>query len=92
MCENTPSGAAPPTGRAMPAQRVWRRMKETNLHECRSGHAAETMNTELQSEGARARHAQGKAGGQTCIACHYGIAHKEPGGPRPRGLKVGASD
>jgi cytochrome c-type protein NapC len=75
--------------RAMLAQRVWRRMKETDSHECRNCHVAEKMNTELQSEKARARHAKGKAEGQTCIDCHYGIAHKEPDGPGPQELKVG---
>jgi cytochrome c-type protein NapC len=73
------------------AQRVWKRMKETDSHECRNCHIAEKMNTELQTEKARARHAKARAEGLTCIDCHFGIAHKEPEGPGPREMKVGAS-
>ena len=70
--------------RTMLAQRVWKRMKETDSHECRNCHIAEKMNGELQSEKARARHAKGKAEGMTCIDCHFGIAHHEPEGPGPQ--------
>ena len=70
------------------AQRVWTRMKSTDSHECRNCHVAEKMNTELQTEKARARHAKGKAEGMTCIDCHYGIAHKEPEGPGPQEMKL----
>lgn len=72
--------------RSMLAQRVWRRMKETDSHECRNCHVAEKMKPELQSEKARARHAKGKAEGMTCIDCHFGIAHSEPEGPGPQEL------
>ncbi|MCW5634050.1 MAG: NapC/NirT family cytochrome c [Rubrivivax sp.] len=74
--------------RAMLAQRVWQRMKETDSHECRNCHRAENMKPELQSEKARARHAKAKNEGQTCIDCHYGIAHTEPEGPGPQEMKV----
>ena len=70
------------------AQKVWTRMKSTDSHECRNCHVAEKMNTELQTEKARARHAKGKAEGMTCIDCHYGIAHKEPEGPGPQEMKL----
>ena len=73
--------------RAMLAQRVWRRMKETDSLECRNCHHPEKMNAELQSEKAKARHAKGKAEGKTCIDCHFGIAHKEPPGPGPSEMK-----
>jgi cytochrome c-type protein NapC len=72
--------------RSMLAQRVWTRMKETDSHECRNCHVADKMNSELQTEKARARHAKGKAEGMTCIDCHFGIAHKEPDGPGPQEL------
>ena len=78
--------------RSVLAQRVWTRMKETDSHECRNCHIAEKMNTELQTEKARARHEKGRAEGLTCIDCHFGIAHKEPEGPGPREMKVGASN
>ena len=74
--------------RSMLAQRVWKRMKETDSHECRNCHIAAKMNGDLQTEKARARHAKGKAEGMTCIDCHFGIAHKEPEGPGPQEMKV----
>jgi cytochrome c-type protein NapC len=74
--------------RSMLAQRVWKRMKETDSHECRNCHVAEKMDSDKQTEKARARHAKGKAEGMTCIDCHYGIAHKEPEGPGPQEMKI----
>ncbi|MBL8520513.1 MAG: NapC/NirT family cytochrome c [Betaproteobacteria bacterium] len=74
--------------RSKMAQRVWKRMKETDSIECRNCHHADKMNSELQSEKARARHAKGKAEGKTCIDCHFGIAHKEPDGPGPVDMKT----
>jgi len=72
--------------RAMLAHRVWKRMKETDSHECRNCHKREKMDAEKQSERARSRHAKGLAEGKTCIDCHFGIAHKEPEGPGPTEL------
>ena len=69
------------------ATRVWTRMKQTDSLECRNCHKSESMDAEKQSEKARARHAKAKAEGQTCIDCHFGIAHSEPDGPGPRELK-----
>lgn len=73
--------------RSMLAQRVWKRMKETDSHECRNCHIAEKMDSDKQTEKAKARHAKGKAEGLTCIDCHFGIAHKEPEGPGPQEMK-----
>lgn len=73
--------------RAMLAQRVWKRMKQTDSHECRNCHIAEKMDSDKQTEKARARHLKGKAEGLTCIDCHFGIAHKEPEGPGPQEMK-----
>jgi len=73
--------------RYMLAQRVWKRMKETDSLECRNCHHTEAMDSEKQSEKARARHVKAKAEGKTCIDCHFGIAHKEPDGPGPQELK-----
>ena len=69
--------------RAEMAQRVWREMKASDSHQCRSCHREDKMNVELQSPKAKARHAKGKAEGKTCIECHFAIAHKEPSGPGP---------
>ena len=65
------------------AHRVWRRMKETDSHECRNCHKREKMDLDKQSDKAKARHAKGLAEGKTCIDCHFAIAHKEPEGPGP---------
>lgn len=70
------------------ALRVWTRMKQTDSLECRNCHKADSMNSELQSDKAQARHTKGRAEGLTCIDCHYAIAHKEPEGPGPRELKL----
>ena len=74
--------------RSQLAQNVWRRMKATDSLECRNCHHADKMNSELQSEKAKARHAGMKASGKTCIDCHFGIAHKEPDGPGPAEMKL----
>lgn len=68
------------------AKRVWARMKKTDSLECRNCHNDQKMSEDLQTEKARARHAKGRAEGQTCIDCHFGIAHTEPEGPGPQEL------
>jgi cytochrome c-type protein NapC len=77
--------------RAEMAQRVWREMKASDSHQCRSCHREDKMSLELQTPKAKARHAKGKAEGKTCIECHFAIAHKEPEGPGPVELFGGAS-
>jgi cytochrome c-type protein NapC len=72
--------------RAELAQRVWRHMKETDSLECRNCHTAQAMSEEFQSPRAWKRHQKGLADGQTCIDCHFGIAHREPEGPGPQEL------
>ena len=74
--------------RSVMAQRVWRRMQETDSIECRNCHKAEKMNADLQSEKAKAKHASAKAEGKTCIDCHFAIAHEEPAGPGPQEMKA----
>ena len=70
------------------AKNVWTTMIKNDSHECRNCHKAESMSSELQSEKARARHEKGRAGGKTCIHCHFGIAHNEPDGPGPQELAI----
>jgi cytochrome c-type protein NapC len=74
--------------RSMLAHRVWKRMLETDSHECRNCHKSDKMEKDKQSEKAQARHAKAQAEGITCIECHFGIAHKEPEGPGPQELKA----
>src|SRR5262245_12622921 len=64
--------------RAELAKRVWASMEETNSRECRNCHSFEGMNPQKQSEAASQVHEVAKAGGNTCIECHKGIAHKLP--------------
>ena len=72
--------------RAYLAHRVWKDMKASDSHQCRSCHRADKMNPDLQSSRAQAKHAVAKKEGLTCIDCHFGIAHNEPAGPGPREL------
>lgn len=62
------------------AQRVWLRMKQTDSRECRHCHDTEAVNTELQGKTAQKQHRRMQTENKTCIDCHFGIAHKEPGG------------
>ena len=62
-------------------KRTWTRMLATDSLECRNCHHMDAMSLTLQTEKAQRRHAKAKTDGQTCIECHYGIAHKEPVGP-----------
>jgi len=73
--------------RAKLAHNVWRRMKQTDSHECRNCHHFEKMDPDKQTDRAKARHEKARAEGKTCIDCHFGIAHKEPDGPGPSELK-----
>jgi len=71
------------------ATRVWTRMLQTDSLECRNCHVRDAMDTEVQSEKAKSRHAKAKEEGQTCIECHFGIAHTEPEGELgPKELKA----
>ena len=72
--------------RAELAHHVWKRMKETDSHECRNCHHFEKMDPDKQSDIAKSKHASARQQGKTCIDCHYGIAHKEPEGPGPTEL------
>jgi cytochrome c-type protein NapC len=73
------------------ALNVWQRMKDTDSQECRNCHHRAAMDPGLQSERAQKRHAKAAKSGETCIDCHFGIAHQEPSGPlSPRDLTPGA--
>jgi cytochrome c-type protein NapC len=74
--------------RSQLAHKVWKRMLETDSHECRNCHKSDNMDKDKQNEKAQARHAKAKAEATTCIECHFGIAHKEPEGPGPQEMKA----
>ena len=61
------------------ARKVWLRMKQTDSRECRNCHHVEAMSAELQGRTAQKQHQRIGTDGKTCIDCHYGIAHQEPG-------------
>ncbi|MFO1327759.1 MAG: NapC/NirT family cytochrome c [Rubrivivax sp.] len=62
------------------ARKVWARMKSTDSRECRHCHDVAAMEPTLQGRTAQKQHGRIGRDGKTCIDCHYGIAHKEPGG------------
>jgi cytochrome c-type protein NapC len=60
------------------AQHVWQTMKESDSRECRNCHSWDAMHAEKQNPRARAKMAEGRKAGKTCIDCHKGIAHLLP--------------
>ncbi len=61
------------------AKRVWARMAATDSRECRNCHAAHAFDvTKMKKPQEADRMVKGLAAGETCIACHKGIAHKLP--------------
>lgn len=63
------------------ANRVWKKMKETDSRECRSCHSFDHMDFDEQDKMASKKHPKAIKRGQTCIDCHKGIAHEEPDEP-----------
>lgn len=63
------------------ANRVWKKMKESNSRECRSCHDFEDMDLSQQGRSARGKHEQAPMRDKTCIDCHQGIAHHMPDNP-----------
>ena len=67
------------------AEPIWAKMKANDSRECRSCHDPKRWNLELQPKRAQNHHSQERweERGETCIDCHYGIAHKKPSqGPK----------
>lgn len=64
------------------AEHVWEIMKANDSRECRSCHDPKRWDLALQPKRAQNHHDQErwKERDETCIDCHYGIAHKRPGG------------
>ncbi len=63
------------------ANRVWKKMKETDSRECRSCHSFDHMDFSEQEKIARKKHGKATDRGKTCIDCHKGIAHELPDEP-----------
>ena len=64
------------------AEHEWKRMKGSDSRECRNCHSLEGMSKEAQTATAWRRHQGAAKKGETCIDCHKGIAHEEPGGAK----------
>jgi nitrate/TMAO reductase-like tetraheme cytochrome c subunit len=60
------------------AESVWQRYRENDSGYCRSCHSFGAMNLASQERRTARRHSQAQEKGQTCVQCHYGIAHAEP--------------
>lgn len=62
------------------AERVWRRMRDSDSRECRSCHSFDYMDFHKQKRRAaeKMQKVVDKKTGETCIDCHQGIAHKLP--------------
>lgn len=71
--------------RAKMAMAVWARMKANNSRNCRSCHSYEAMKAAAQSHSAAKHHSKRwrDRTGETCIDCHFGIAHDLPKGVTP---------
>jgi cytochrome c-type protein NapC len=67
--------------RAELAERVWRRMEESDSRECRNCHDKDAMDFHKQRRRSAEKMEKAFAkGDETCIDCHKGIAHKLPEG------------
>lgn len=62
------------------AERVWAKMEATDSRECRTCHAFEAMDLDLQGRRSSMKHPRAMKEGQTCIECHKGIVHELPDG------------
>lgn len=70
------------------AMSVWAGMRANNSRECRSCHSYDAMATQMQGRSAAKKHSLEwrERFGDTCIDCHFGIAHKLPEGLTPADL------
>jgi len=57
---------------------VWDKMVASDSRECRSCHTFTAMDYEAQGRRVARRHQRAAEEGETCIACHKGMAHIEP--------------
>ena len=76
------------------AQKVWKRLEETDSGTCRSCHGSghETMALDEQDKFARRKHKRAfNEGGKTCIDCHKGLTHELPDEPEASQAYAGDS-
>ena len=66
------------------AESEWSRMRDNGAQECRNCHHPDSMSDKDKSY-VGGMHKSALAGGQICIDCHKGVAHRAPGAPAPGG-------
>jgi cytochrome c-type protein NapC len=64
--------------RARLAESVWAGMEASDSRECRACQDRQNMVLANQRPRARTQHLEAMENGETCIACHKGIAHRLP--------------
>lgn len=76
--------------RAELAMSVWQEMKGNDSRECRNCHSYDAMAASMQGRSAAKKHSAQwrERSGDTCIDCHFGIAHTLPQGLTPTDLKA----
>lgn len=76
--------------RAEMATSVWQEMKGNDSRECRNCHSYDAMAASMQGRSAAKKHSAQwrERSGDTCIDCHFGIAHTLPQGLTPADLKA----
>ncbi|WP_051303193.1 NapC/NirT family cytochrome c [Psychromonas aquimarina] len=60
------------------AEHVWNDMVANDSRNCRYCHEESSLLSEERPQRARLNHKRLNSHGDTCIDCHYGIAHKRP--------------
>lgn len=75
------------------AKSVWRSMRANDSRECRNCHSRKSMALDMQGRSASKKHSDEwrERFGDTCVDCHYGIAHDLPEGFTPEVLENGES-
>lgn len=80
--------------RARMAKSVWAAMRENDSLECRQCHSYEAMALDMQGRSASRKHSVEwrERFGDTCIDCHFGLAHDLPEGLTPEDLVADAAE
>ena len=60
------------------AKRVWKKLKDSDSHQCRNCHVVKSMAFDEQQGRAARKHQSMQESGKTCIDCHKGVAHELP--------------
>ncbi|MBK79984.1 MAG: Denitrification system component NirT [Gammaproteobacteria bacterium] len=74
--------------RSAMAMRVWAQMRASDSRECRGCHSYDAMALDMQERSAAKKHSPEwrERFGDTCIDCHFGVAHEVPDGLTPADL------